>query len=95
MAGRTGFVAAESGGLLVLDYSDPSQPVLLDRITEEGFRPHFLALAGNLLYVADPEINVWLFNLNMQSISGRVLDDRGQLLPGIQVSNGAYTRTNR
>jgi hypothetical protein len=91
MIGTTVILAGGSKGLFVVDYSDPSHPQVVRNIIETGFAPSYLAINGNYLYVADSEANIWLFQLNFQSISGKIQDENGAPLEGIQISNGAYS----
>jgi hypothetical protein len=89
LLGNYGFIANDVAGLRFMDLSDLYNPVSLDLFDTSGTALD-LALAGSNLYLADSS-SVYMFNLNLYSVSGRVVDASGNPLNNFPVSAGSYS----
>jgi len=90
--GNYGFAANGYLGLHILDFSRPESISSLDIIDTPGFAWD-LAYSGQNLYLSD-DSGLYLFELSLYSISGKVVDAQGQPLEGLSVSAGySYNAT--
>jgi hypothetical protein len=89
LLGNYAFIANDTAGLRFMDLSDLHNPSTIDLVDTPGTALD-LASVDNNLYLADGD-SVYLFTLNLYSVSGRVVDPDGNPLNNFPVSIGSYS----
>lgn len=75
LLGHYAFIANDVAGLRFMDLSDLNNPMTLD-IYDTNDTAQDLAVCNNILYLADGS-SLYMFELNLYSITGRVIDPNG------------------